>query len=87
MDSKKKAALEAYKKAYYYYSRGFYSACITECENAEIKMPDNHIALKFKYLKALSAAGSMDKKCLIARLEKFKKIMPGLPKRKMLKKE
>lgn len=77
MDSKKKAALEAYKKAYYYYSRGFYSACIAECENAEIKMPDNHIALKFKYLKALSAAGSMDKKGLIASLEKFKKDNAG----------
>jgi len=77
MNSKKKAALQAYKKAYYYYTRGFYSACITECDKAAIEMPDNHLATKFNYLKALSAVNTRDKKDLIASLEQFKKENAG----------
>ncbi len=72
MDSKKKTAFQAYKKAYYYYTRGFYSACIQECDKAAIKIPDNHLTTKFKYLKALSAVSIKDKKDLIASLKKFK---------------
>ena len=77
MDSKKKATLEAYKKAYYYYTRGFYSACIQECDKAARQMPDNYLSLKFEYLKALSAVSTQDKEDLIVSLKRFKSTYPG----------
>ncbi len=82
MDSKKKAALAAYKRAYYYYNRGFYTACVQECEKAEKTMPDNHLIIKFKYLKALSAVSSQNKADLIASLKAFQGANPGTPEAK-----
>lgn len=76
MNSQKKEALQAYKKAYYYYNRGFYTACISECDKTISDLPKNHLITKFKYLKALSANAN-DKQELINSIEAFKKANPG----------
>jgi hypothetical protein len=77
MDKKKRAAERVYKKAFYYYNSGYYKACIEKCDDGLSKHSDSPLAIKFKYLKALSMGSTGDKKNLINQLSAFASGNPG----------
>ncbi|UTW63819.1 tetratricopeptide repeat protein [bacterium SCSIO 12741] len=70
LTDKNKAVRDRYNKCYYYYSRGFYQACIDYVDKSMAKYPDNDYKLKFLYLKALSK-GQGNKGELVASLKDF----------------
>ncbi|MBD79096.1 MAG: hypothetical protein CL840_09270 [Crocinitomicaceae bacterium] len=82
MSNEKKAIERRYKKAYYYYDRGFYKACIDYVDESEKKYPKNYLSNKFQYLKALSVGSQGDKEQLVASLKKFSGEYGGTPEAK-----
>lgn len=62
MDKEKRAVQRMYKKAYYYYTSGYYDACNSKIDETLKKYPKNSLYTKLYYLKALSLGAKGGKK-------------------------
>ena len=71
-----------YEKTYGYYKRGYYKACITNCEESETKFPKNDLQAKFLLLKAQSKGRMGEKEAFIAELESLSKNFGSKPEGK-----
>lgn len=71
MSSIKRKTIAAYKKAYYYYDNGFYTACKEMCVKTNRDIKKNHLSVKFDYLMALCAIEDKNKAKLISSLKAF----------------
>jgi len=71
-----------YEKTYGYYKRGYYKACITNCEESETRFPKNELQAKFLLLKAQSKGRMGEKEAFIAELESLSKNFGSKPEGK-----
>ena len=83
MQGEKKAISALYKKAYYYYDRGYFDACIDKVDECEKRYPNSFLSDKLLYLKALSIGSkSGNKEELVASLKKYASEHSGTPEAK-----
>ena len=71
--------VEYYQKTYGYYKRGYYKACVTNCEESDTKFPKNDLEPKFLLLKAQAKGMMGDKETFIAELESLSKNFGSKP--------